>query len=146
VRVQTITEVEDALARTGVNRLRCVRRGAVDDGGSAIVQDYAVKTIGIGRAEDLGVRFIFRTGTGCDGAQQRAFAGPGRAFEYVDAQTAAQQDVKLRDKAVGRVRAGEHGTGIGEACCSFQHGRSNPFRINPKQGEIIANSIDETGK
>lgn len=52
----------------------------------------------------------------------------------------------LTSKIISTMVAGEHGTGIGEACCSFQHGRSNPFRINPKQGEIIANSIDETGK
>ena len=62
------------------------------------------------------------------------------------AQAAAQQAVKLGYKAVGRVRAGENGTGVGEARRFFHHGKSVPFRIDPMRGEIIANAIDKTQK
>lgn len=60
VRVQTVAEIEDALARAGVYRLGRVRRGAVDDGGAAAVQDDAVQAVRVGRADDLRVRLALR--------------------------------------------------------------------------------------
>lgn len=84
----------------GVYRLGRVRRGAVDDGGAAAVQDDAVQAVRVGRADDLRVRLALRPRAGGDGAQQRALARPGRALEYVNAQAAAQQAVKLGYKAV----------------------------------------------
>ena len=110
--VEAFAEVDDGIARAGVNRIDDMRRGAVEEEQPQVRHGDGVEAVRIAGAEIERRGLAVRAERGVHAAHERRFADARPALEHDHPAEIAlgEQVVKAGNEAIRAHRAGKQGT------------------------------------